>query len=124
MAAPQEPEWSDINPDGRAFDYTAADWARLVSTYAETGELIHPRFERREAVISELPRVPVTYAAPQSIIRAADTGLTEAPIADDPGFFAGAFDDTDVPPPAPPGGGERRRDRLGRRRLPKPRIVK
>jgi len=124
MAAPQEPEWSDINPDGRAFDYTAADWARLVSTYAETGELIHPRFERREAVISELPRVPATYTAPQSIIRAADTGLTEAPIADDPGFFAGAFDDADGPPPPPPGGGERRRDRLRRRPLPKPRIVK
>ena len=30
--------------------YQAADWARLVSTFAETGELIHPRFERREAL--------------------------------------------------------------------------
>ncbi len=121
-AAPQEPEWSDISPEGKAFAYTPADWARLVSTYAETGELIHPRFERREAVISELPRVPMAYAAAQAVVRAADTGLTQAPLSDDAGFFAGAFDDADGPPPPPPAP-DRRRPAL-RRPLPKPRIVK
>ena len=123
VAAPHEPEWSDINPQGKAFAYTPADWARLVSTYAETGELIHPRFERREPVISELPRAPTAYAAPQTVVRAADTGLTEVPIADE-GFFAGAFDDADPPMPPPPSGGDRRRSALRGRRLAKPRIVK
>ena len=46
--APPEPDWSDLDPDGRAFVYTQADWTRLVSTWAETGELVHPRFERLE----------------------------------------------------------------------------
>ena len=49
MNAPQEPDWSDLDPEGRAFAYQAADWARLVMTYAETGELIHPRHERARA---------------------------------------------------------------------------
>jgi HemY protein len=62
MAAPQEPDWSDLDPEGRAFAYQASDWARLVSTFAETGELIHPRFERRERSLSELPELPIAYA--------------------------------------------------------------
>ncbi len=43
--APAEADWSDLDPQGDAFDYTAADWRRLVFSYGETGELIHPRFE-------------------------------------------------------------------------------
>src|SRR5439155_3592499 len=58
MAAPHEADWSDLDPEGRAFSYQAADWARLVSTFAETGELIHPRFERHERSLSELPDLP------------------------------------------------------------------
>ena len=38
--AEQEPDWSDLDPEGRAFDYTAEDWARLTASYGETGELI------------------------------------------------------------------------------------
>lgn len=120
-SAPHDPEWSDIRPDGRAFAYTPADWARLVSTYAETGALIHPRFERREPVISDLPAAPVAYPASQTFVRAADAGLTEAPIADDPGFYAGAFDDQE---PAAVRPGERRQKGGRRAILPKPRIVK
>jgi HemY protein len=119
-AAPAEPEWSDINPEGRAFAYTPADWARMVSTYAESGELIHPRYERREAVISELPHMPVAYSAAQSFIKAADTGMAAAPVADDPGFFGGAFDDVEPAPPAT--GGQRRRTMF--RRGEKPRAAK
>ena len=65
-AAPQEPAWTDLDPQGRAFAYSAADWARLVAAYAETGELIHPRFERRERTLTELPELPPAYedAAP------------------------------------------------------------
>ena len=47
--APAEPDWSDLDPEGDAFDYTDQDWRRLVFSYGEDGKLIHPRFERGEA---------------------------------------------------------------------------
>ncbi len=85
-AAAQEPDWSDMDPEGRAFAYTPGDWARLVSSYAETGELIHPRFERREPMISGLPDLPVTYHASAPFLAAAEAGPTVgAPLPDDPG---------------------------------------
>jgi HemY protein len=61
--APLEPDWSDLDPEGRAFAYQASDWARLVLTFAETGELIHPRHERRERALRVLPELPIAYAA-------------------------------------------------------------
>jgi len=62
MNAPPEPDWSDLDPEGRAFAYHASDWARLVITFAETGELIHPRHERRERTLRELPDLPIAYS--------------------------------------------------------------
>lgn len=62
MNAPPEPDWSDLDPEGRAFAYHASDWARLAITFAETGELIHPRHERRERTLRELPELPLAYA--------------------------------------------------------------
>jgi len=47
--APAEPDWSDLDPEGDAFDYTAQDWRRLIYTFGEKGELIHPRYERGAA---------------------------------------------------------------------------
>jgi HemY protein len=61
VGAPQDADWTDIDPKGQAFAYAPTDWARLVSTYAETGELIHPRLERRERVMSEAPDLPASY---------------------------------------------------------------
>lgn len=61
ISAPHEPDWSDLDPEGRAFAYHAQDWARLVITYAETGELIHPRHERAERSLRELPELPLAY---------------------------------------------------------------
>lgn len=43
--APTEPDWSDLDPEGDAFDYSSQDWRRLVYSFGEKGELIHPRFE-------------------------------------------------------------------------------
>lgn len=62
VGAPQEPDWSDLDFEGRAFAYPVSDWARLVITYAETGELIHPRHERGERGLNPLPELPIAYA--------------------------------------------------------------
>lgn len=83
--APQEADWSDIDPDGRAFAYPPRDWARLVAAYAETGELIHPRLERAERTISELPELPLGYQPSAPFLRAAEAGAALGPLPDDPG---------------------------------------
>jgi HemY protein len=92
--APLEPDWSDLDPEGRAFAYQASDWARLVTTFAETGELIHPRHERRERGLNELPQLPIAYAdtAPFSLAEAGEPMLY--PVED--------YDDDDKPPPPTP----------------------
>jgi HemY protein len=84
-AAPQEPDWSDLDPAGRAFAYTAADWARIAMAYAERGELTHPRFERGERGVSDLPELPGAYADSTPFISAAESGVP-APIVDDSDF--------------------------------------
>ena len=82
VTAQQEPDWTDLDPAGRAFAYAPTDWAKLVSTYAETGELIHPRLERRERVMSELPELPAAYE-PGAPFSTPEAILT--PAAYDPG---------------------------------------
>lgn len=44
-SAPREPEWSDIETDGSAFQYSQEDWSRLVYTFGDGAQLIHPRYE-------------------------------------------------------------------------------
>ncbi len=84
-AAPPDADWSDIDPDGRAFPYSPGDWARLAAAYGETGELIHPRLERGERTISELPQLPRGYQASTPFLRAAEAGSASGPLPDDPG---------------------------------------
>lgn len=50
LVARDEPDWSDLDPEGVAFGYRAEDWARLVWSFGDAGELIHPRHERFERV--------------------------------------------------------------------------
>lgn len=83
--APQEPDWSDLDPEGHAFAYGVRDWARLVSTYAETGELTHPRFERGDRTLSELPQLPAAYSDSAPFTRAVAAPAALLPIPDDPG---------------------------------------
>lgn len=107
--APGEPDWSDLDPEGRAFAYQASDWARLVVSFAETGELIHPRYERRERGLGELPDLPISYADQPPFLSQA---VEPVPYA----IGEGAYDEEgeDEPPP-PPRPGQRRP--LARRRL-------
>lgn len=57
-SAPCEADWSDLDPDGDAFNYTDQDWRRLVYSFGDQGELIHPRFEagaaRREVAFADV----------------------------------------------------------------------
>jgi HemY protein len=109
-AAPQEPDWSDLDPEGRAFAYGREDWARLAVSFAETGELIHPRHERRERTMSDLPELPSAYVESTPFVRAAEVGGPLMPIPDDPGVF-------DAPPlPEPLGEGPAPRRNSGARR--------
>jgi HemY protein len=104
-AAAQEPDWSDLDPEGRAFAYGQGDWTRLVSTYAETGELLHPRYERRERALSDLPEVPAQYEAPAPFVSAAESpDAFMAPLPDDPGYYDDALAGPlpDVAPQAAP----------------------
>ena len=43
--AAREADWSDIDPRGTAFDFSAKDWSRMVYAFGDTGELVHPRHE-------------------------------------------------------------------------------
>ncbi|MFC3080146.1 heme biosynthesis protein HemY [Phenylobacterium terrae] len=114
LAAPQEADWSDLDPEGRAFAYQPGDWARLVSAFAESGELIHPRLERRERTMTELPELPALYADSAPLLGAADLESL---------LYPGAYDgyDEEAPEPPPPAPAERsaRSSRLStaRRRL-------
>lgn len=48
-AAPREPDWSDLDPEGPAFLYDDNDWTRLVYVFGDGGQLVHPRMERGHA---------------------------------------------------------------------------
>ena len=104
MNAPQEPDWSDLDPEGRAFAYQAADWARLVLTYGETGELIHPRHERREKAFNELPELPIAYADAAAFL-GPDGGAPVLYPLDEEGY---EDEETAVAEPAPTPGRRRR----------------
>ncbi len=79
--APGEADWSDIDDAGRAFDFTDADWRRMVDSWGREGRLIHPRHERFE--------IPAA-AAPESV-------LIEGPARPSPGKDAPGGDDKSGP---------------------------
>lgn len=96
-SAPIEPDWSDLDPEGPAFDYSDTDWRRLIYSYGDQGELIHPRYERFEKMrpagfgqpeLADSPNAEGdNLAKPKSV--ASDSAKTpddiKAPSPDDPG---------------------------------------
>ena len=99
LTAPGEADWSDLDPEGRAFAYQPADWARLAVSFAETCDLIHPRHERREPGLSDLPDLPMSYA--EQDLSGFDASVP-FPIGE--GLQGEEDDEPDpaAPPPAPP----------------------
>lgn len=117
VGAGQEADWSDLDPEGRAFAYEPADWVRLVASFAESGELIHPRHERQERALGELPHLPISYVDSAPFLAAHEAQA--APYA----IEEGAYEDDEPPPPTPPRPAPRRP--AGRRRLASgPRVAK
>ena len=55
LTAPRDADWSDMDPTGNVFDFSDADWARLVYEYGDRGEMIHVRNERFENAL-EAPK--------------------------------------------------------------------
>ncbi|MBT9472000.1 MAG: heme biosynthesis HemY N-terminal domain-containing protein [Pseudomonadota bacterium] len=117
VSAEQEADWSDLDPEGRAFAYEAADWGRLVASFAETGELIHPRHERREPAMGELPLQPISYVDSAAFLAAHESAPAPYPIDE------GVYEDDEPPvPPAPQAG--QRRPQARRRLASAPRVAK
>ena len=83
VSAPSEADWSDLDPEGNGFDYTVRDWQRLVFTFGETGELIHPRLEAGAARkgLKSAPRKQETVKAP---VKEDDVTASEAKASIEP----------------------------------------
>lgn len=64
VTAAREPEWSDIDPRGGAFQYAKSDWSRLVYAFGDAGTLVHPRYETSERELDA--RRPVALPAPNT----------------------------------------------------------
>ena len=82
--APREADWSDLDPSGESFDYSPQDWRRLVFSFGDTGELIHPRFDSRAPL--RLPGVlvekPVEEDDAAGVVESVVVETTEA-VADE-----------------------------------------
>ncbi|MFT4091254.1 MAG: heme biosynthesis HemY N-terminal domain-containing protein [Asticcacaulis sp.] len=74
-----EADWSDIDADGKAFDYSPADWTVVVTTYAENGTLAHPRLERGEKTLADVPDLPTRYVPSMPFVK---SNLRKAPARD------------------------------------------
>ncbi len=77
VSAPSEADWSDLDPEGSGFDYTVRDWQRLVFTFGDTGELIHPRLEAGAAKKTLHGAAVLAGAADASQLSDKDIGESE-----------------------------------------------
>ena len=113
--APGEPDWSDIDPAGRAFAYAAADWARdRPGLRRERRARSTPASSAASAASATCPSLPAAYVEVAAFVSAAESGDACPPIVDD-----GDFGDDPVARPQPAGATARprrvrRRPRKGR----------
>ena len=95
-----EPEWSDIDAQGIAFAYSASDWSDLILTFARNATLAHPRYERGEKGLPEVPELSSRYVPSMPFIKAtrkSATGRTNPiPQPDDPGDYDTAITGQDL----------------------------
>jgi HemY protein len=83
--APREADWSDLDPDGSAFNYEDADWVRLIESYGQRGVLVHPRLERSDSERLAAPEL-VGLTATATLSGPGYGSLDNPPSADDPGL--------------------------------------
>ena len=94
--AKAEPDWSDLDAEGRAFNYGASDWSNLILTYARTSALIHPRLDRGEKGLPDMPELASRYVPSMPFIKAAHKRATAVPQPDDPGTYDDAITGQDL----------------------------
>jgi HemY protein len=95
--AAAEADWTDIDPDGRLFAYTADDWKRMVYVFGDESRLTHPRYERFERIAEAVPETallesPRPKRAATSRAAASYAGATPR-MPDDPGVDGEDEDD-------------------------------
>lgn len=75
VTAAREPEWSDIDPRGSAFQYAQRDWSRMVYAFGDAATLVHPRYESSERELDASR--PIALPAPGTAQSAPKTPRTE-----------------------------------------------
>lgn len=82
VTASREPDWSDIDPKGNAFDYSDRDWARLVYAFGDVGDLIHPRHETfgRELEVGRVLALPAPESADGNLLPKTPSGPLAQPL--------------------------------------------
>ena len=88
--APGEADWSDIDEAGAAFNFTDADWRRMVHAWGREHQLIHPRHERFEIPAAAAPESALLEPPRAKPAAAAAAPQPEAPTAGDkpePSFY-------------------------------------
>ncbi len=78
-SASREPDWSDIDPKGNAFDFDRAAWGRLVYAFGDVGDLVHPRYETygRELEAGRVLALPMAEEGPLAPPKAPQGPLTQ-----------------------------------------------
>ena len=73
-----EQDWSDLDPNGGAFNYGPEDWAHMIYVFGDTGKLSHPRYETAQRQVDA--GQPLLIDAPSvTNVDAIDTPLSAAP---------------------------------------------
>ncbi len=95
-----EPDWSDIDAEGQAFAYSATDWSGVILAYAETAALSHPRYERGDKGLAEIPDMPTRFVPSMPFIKAAPRSragqVNPAAAPDDVGQYDAAITGQDL----------------------------